>query len=284
LSTVTAMSQAIPLLEKTTDEFRNFVDSPFEEIVCRTYRLNHTYQTVEFVAKQKEQHLSFDKGQMTLWDVFTRLENIVDESDPDNHLPQIFHAFQTAESLRREYPDLDWFHLVGLIHDLGKLLVLPEFGGHPMWAVVGDTFPVGCAFSPKIAKALFFVDNPDIKNFHYSTTHGIYEPQCGVENLTMSWGHDEYLYQVLVHNGCKIPKLGLNVIRFHSFYPWHRDNCYSYFMNETDHETLKWCQRFSQADLYSKGHTVPTQADVDAMMPYYKSLITKYFPKEVLDW
>ena len=37
-----------------------------------------------------------------------------------------------------------WFVLVGLIHDLGKVLCL---FGEPQWAVVGDTFPVGCAFS-----------------------------------------------------------------------------------------------------------------------------------------
>jgi len=270
--------------QKSVDEFRNFVDSPYEELVCKTYRLNHTYQTVDFVAKQKEIHLSFSKGTMSLWDVFKRLEKLVDESDPDNNLPQIFHAIQTAETLRRDFPEHDWLHLVGLIHDLGKMLVLPEFGENPQWAVVGDTFPVGCAFSPKVCKALFFCDNPDVTNFRYNTLYGIYQPECGLTNLQMSWGHDEYMYQVLVHNGCTLPQLGLNIIRFHSFYVWHRDGGYSYLMNDTDHETLKWCQRFSQADLYSKANKVPTQEDIDALMPYYQGLVAKYLPKEKLDW
>jgi inositol oxygenase len=280
------MSAATPqeICEKSVDQFRNFVDSPYEELVSKTYRLNHTYQTVEFVAKQKEQHLSFSKGTMSLWDMFKRLEKLVDESDPDNNLPQIFHAIQTAETLRRDFPQHDWLHLVGLIHDLGKMLVLPEFGEHPQWAVVGDTFPVGCAFSPKICKALFFCENPDVTNFRYNTLYGIYQPECGLAKLEMSWGHDEYMYQVLVHNGCTLPQLGLNIIRFHSFYVWHRDGGYSYLMNDEDHETLKWCQRFSQADLYSKADKVPTQEDIDALLPYYQGLVAKYLPKEKLDW
>jgi hypothetical protein len=44
------------------------------------------------------------------------------------------------------------FHLTGLIHDLGKILAHPEFGSEPQWAVVGDTFPVGCAFSDKASR------------------------------------------------------------------------------------------------------------------------------------
>ena len=43
----------------------------------------------------------------------------VDESDPDLDLPNIVHAFQTAERIRQEHPDKEWFQLVGLIHDLG---------------------------------------------------------------------------------------------------------------------------------------------------------------------
>jgi hypothetical protein len=44
----------------------------------------------------------------------------------------------------------DWFHLVGFIHDLGKVLAHPAFGAQPQWAVVGDTFPTGCAHDPRI--------------------------------------------------------------------------------------------------------------------------------------
>lgn len=49
---------------------------------------------------------------------------LVDESDPDTDQPQIVHALQTAEGIRRKYSEekYDWFPLTGLIHDLGKVL------------------------------------------------------------------------------------------------------------------------------------------------------------------
>ena len=46
---------------------------------------------------------------------------LVDESDPDIDLPNIIHAFQTAEQIRAKHPDKEWFQLTGLIHDLGKV-------------------------------------------------------------------------------------------------------------------------------------------------------------------
>ena len=39
-------------------------------------------------------------------------------------MPNSVHAFQTAERIRESHPDLDWFHLVGLVHDLGKIMAL----------------------------------------------------------------------------------------------------------------------------------------------------------------
>ena len=44
---------------------------------------------------------------------------------------------------------------------MGKVLCL---FGEPQWAVVGDTFPVGCAYPEKIVFYEFFKDNPDINN------------------------------------------------------------------------------------------------------------------------
>ena len=69
--------------------------------------------------------------------------------------------------------------------------------GEPQWAVVGDTFPVGCKFSDKIVHPEFFELNPDSKNPNYNTPLGIYTQNCGLDKVKMSWGHDEYLYQIL---------------------------------------------------------------------------------------
>lgn len=53
---------------------------------------------------------------------------------------------QTAEQIRSD-GNPRWFILTGLLHDLGKVLCL---WSEPQWAVVGDSFPVGCRFSDRI--------------------------------------------------------------------------------------------------------------------------------------
>ncbi len=93
---------------------------------------------------------------MTPWAALEFLNTLVDESDPDIELPQISHLPQTAEAIRADgHPD--WFVLTGFIHDLGKVLCL---FGEPQWAVVGDTFPVGCRFSERIVYPEYFALNP----------------------------------------------------------------------------------------------------------------------------
>ena len=65
--------------------------------------------------------LKFDHVEATVMEALEMLNELVDESDPDIDLPNIIHAFQTAEQIRAKHPDKEWFHLVGLIHDLGKV-------------------------------------------------------------------------------------------------------------------------------------------------------------------
>jgi inositol oxygenase len=50
---------------------------------------------------------------------------------------------------------------------------------------------VGCAFSDKIVLPETFAGNPDINDAVYSTEYGVYKPHCGLDNVMLSWGHDE---------------------------------------------------------------------------------------------
>lgn len=65
--------------------------------------------------------MAFSHFKSTIREALIKLNELVDESDPDTDMPNIVHAFQTAEQIRRDFPSLDWFHLTGLIHDLGKV-------------------------------------------------------------------------------------------------------------------------------------------------------------------
>ena len=252
---------------KTTEEYRNY-DEPVRDTVKEFYRLNHTYQTYDFVREKRANYLAFNKKQMPVWDAFQFLNQLVDDSDPDTDLDQFQHLLQTSEAIRRDgHPD--WMVLVGLMHDMGKVLCL---FGEPQWAVVGDTFPVGCAYSDKIVYPAFFKDNPDYTNPQYQTQCGIYKKGCGLRNVTMSWGHDEYVYQMLKDH---IPEGGQYMLRYHSFYAWHREGQYDYLLDDHDRDMLKWVKLFNPYDLYSKN---PEPPDWKKLKPYYEDLVANYLP------
>src|SRR5690349_17532848 len=176
---------------KAKDEFRNY-EEPARDTVKEFYRLNHQYQTFNFVQQKRNDFLTFSRKELPVWGAMEYLNTLVDDSDPDIELDQLQHLLQTAEAIRADgHPD--WFVLTGFIHDMGKVLCL---FGEPQWAVVGDTFPVGCAHSNKIVYPEFFEANPDTTNPDFNTKYGIYSPNCGLDKVTMSWGHDEYLYQI----------------------------------------------------------------------------------------
>lgn len=250
---------------------------PIQIRVRDTYRKMHLNQSMAFVQDRTNYWCRFDKAEMNIMEALELLNSLIDESDPDVDIPNIVHAFQTAERIREIHPQHDWFHLTGLIHDLGKVMALY---GEPQWAVVGDTFAVGCEFADSIVyRETSFEGNPDLENRLYSTKNGIYKERCGLDNVTLSWGHDEYMYRVLKnHPTCTLPEEGLAMIRFHSFYPWHKGGDYMHLCNEKDMRMLPWIREFNRFDLYSKGDDYP---DVPSLIPYYQSLIDKYMPGKI---
>jgi hypothetical protein len=60
----------------------------------------------------------------------------------------------------------------------------------------GDTFPVGCRHDDSVIYHRFFAENPDSHDERYNTQLGVYSQGCGLSQVDMSWGHDEYMYRV----------------------------------------------------------------------------------------
>jgi len=257
---------------RSQEEFRVY-DAQAQPGVAEFYRLNHENQTVGYVLAKEKEYFGLQKGKKTIWEAAEFLNTLVDDSDPDTDLTQIEHLLQTSEAIRRDgHPR--WMVLVGFLHDLGKCLCLY---GEPQWGVVGDTFPVGCAWSKDIVFPEYFANNPDRDVPEYQTKYGIYEPNCGLEKVHLSFGHDGYIAEVMK------PFLrdeALYMLRFHSFYPWHRHGAYDYLCNDKDRAMLAWVLKFNQYDLYSKGHTRP---DAKALKPYYDDLFAEFLPEKV-DW
>lgn len=255
---------------KAKDAYRNY-DSPERDTVREFYRLNHRYQTFGFVQEKEREFLKFDKKEMPVWNAMEFLNTLVDDSDPDTDLDQLQHLLQTAEAIRADgHPD--WFVLTGFLHDMGKVLCL---FGEPQWAVVGDTFPVGCQHSDKIVYPEYFAANPDSYDERYNTKYGVYSHQCGLKNVHMSWGHDEYLYQITKDY---LPEPALYMIRYHSFYSQHREHAYEHLLDDHDRAMFPWVDKFNPYDLYSKSPKPPV---VSELKPYYEDLIAKYLPATV---
>jgi len=263
-------NELAPGSDKAKSEFRDY-RAEAKPSVKEFYRLNHRHQTVDFVRAKRAEYLPLARRKMGLWDGLEFLNTLVDDSDPDTSLAQIEHLLQTAEAIRRDgHPR--WFVLTGLIHDFGKVLCL---FGEPQWAVVGDTFPVGCAYSDAIVFPEFLADNPDSQVAEYQTPCGIYEEGCGLDNVLMSWGHDEYMYHVVKDY---LPPEALYMIRYHSFYPGHREGAYQHLMNAEDRKYMNAVRAFNPYDLYTKSAERP---DVDKLRPYYEDLWNEFFPPQL---
>lgn len=257
---------------KPRDDFRDF-DRRAPARVRELYRENHARQTLAFVRAKKAEYLPPRRRRMGVWQALELLDTLVDESDPDLDLSQRDHLLQTAEALRADGRPR-WMILTGLVHDLGKVLSL---FGEPQWAVVGDTFPVGCAFSDAIVYPELFAANPDARLAPYATRTGIYQERCGLDRVHLSWGHDEYLYHVL---RAHLPEPALAIVRYHSFYAAHREGAYEFLMDERDRARMRVVREFSAYDLYSKSETAP---DFERLRPYYETLVAEFLPP-VLAW
>jgi len=258
--------------ERPSAAFRDF-EATARLSVRALYRENHARQTLDFVRGKRAEFVPPRRRRMSVWEAIDFLGSLVDDSDPDLGLSQLDHALQTAEALRAEAAPR-WLVLAGFVHDLGKVLCL---FGEPQWAVVGDTFPVGCAFSEHIVFPEFFAANPDARHPVYSTRLGIYAEGCGLDAVELSWGHDEYLYHVLREH---LPAEALAIVRWHSFYAGHRERAYDFLLDPGDRALFEWVRCFNAYDLYSKSERPPDWA---ALRPFYEDLVAEFLPP-VLQW
>lgn len=268
--------------------FRLYPPTPTSPLL-QFYTLQHTHQTYAYnlSARSRFHSPTRPRPRHTIWSALLLLSSLVDASDPDaTALSQLQHSLQTGEALRRDgHPR--WMQLVGLIHDLGKLMAFVGGGVTQggQWDVVGDTFPVGCKFREEVlVYPGTWGGNADVGDEVYRTRLGVYEDGCGMGGLVMSWGHDEFLYQVLkgLRGRCRLPEVGLGVVRFHSFYGWHREGGYREFMAEGDEEVLEAVKVFNKYDLYTKRDQ---EVDVEGVRGYWEGLIAEFIEGDgVIEW
>ena len=258
------------------NQLRNYEENTPQQ---KLYKEMHENQTYAYVLDKLNQYSKLNNTKMKMSKALFLMNNFIDPSDPDVDDDNIIHAYQTAERIRKKYPNNKEYQITGLIHDLGKVLF--KFG-EPNWSVVGDTFVLGCELPKCIVYYDTLKDNPDFNNPKYNTKLGIYQKGCGLDKLKISFGHDEYLYQVLKQNkNHLLSEKYMNIIRYHSFYPWHTGGAYRIFMDQKDHIILKDILNFNDFDLYSKEDKKFKLTN--EIKEYYNGLLNEYFPEE-LQW
>ena len=255
-----------------SDPLRTYkIDTPQYHLYCDMYK----NQTLKFIKNKRKEYSQLKKQKMSIKKALLLLDDFIDPSDPDLDIDNSIHAYQTAERIRKKYPENKEFQIIGLIHDLGK--VLYSFG-EPSWAVVGDTYVLGCEFPKSIVYYDTLTESPEYNKYD---KNGIYTEGCGLNNLIISYGHDEYLYTVLKGNkNHKISPRYMDVIRYHSFYPWHTKGEYKQFMNEKDKIILKDVLQFNEFDLYSKEDETKI---TDETKKYYDTILDDFFQGD-MEW
>src|SRR5262252_4474392 len=212
---------------KSEEEFRNY-EADANPGVTQFYKENHAKQTYDFVLQKKAEYCGLTRGKKSVWEMAEYLNTLVDESDPDTDLTQIEHLLQTAEAIRKDgHPR--WFVLAGFVHDLGKVLCLY---GEPQWAVVGDTFPVGCAYSDQIVFPEFFAANPDSRVARYQSFYPAHKH--GAYRHLMS-AHDEQMFEwVRKFNPYDLYSKGRERPNLDEVLPYYRDLVAEYFPAQID--------------------------------------------------
>jgi hypothetical protein len=113
---------------------------------------------------------------------------------------------------------------------------------------------------------------------------GVYEPHCGLDKISWAWGHDEYMYRMLVANGTCVPREGLDVIRYHSAHPLQDKGAYRHLLKPEDKGQLESIRLFNRFDLYAKHENNDIREKIDDLWPYYKGLLEKFDLGRSLNW
>lgn len=266
-------------------DFRNYEKSC--DSVKNLYKQQRKNQSLEYSKQMIQKYCNF-KNKNSFWEIFDMIQ-IKDVSDPDISLPNYYHLYQTAEGIRKaNLPE--WMQFVGLIHDLGKVLYKKNFPQEDLekdgltedtqWGLVGDTFVLG----HRIPNSVIFPEFNNLNKDHQkykNSKYGYYKPNCGLNKVICSFGHDEYLYRMLKFNNIEIPEEGYYMIRFHSLYLWHKEDEYTHLENERDIKMKEWVKKFNKYDLYTKDDN--EKMDFENLRKYY-DLIVKKFVKNDLFW
>lgn len=153
----------------------------------------------------------------------------------------------------------------------------------PRWAVVGESYPLGCAFSEDLSCHRFLSVCPDRRRRIYSSTHGVYTPACGLKHVYLTWSAPEYLFTMLTLNNCPLPQDALALIRYQRFDSLVRHGAYTHLLSTQDRAMLPLLRRFARV-LAAPEAARSALSSQESRMRDYQRLADKYLGAHALDW
>lgn len=175
----------------------------------------HDRQTLEKVSYLKDKYSQPVFGKVYVWDLFRDLGRCIDPTDPALYcVSQLVHTLQVVEAMEKDGIDDEEMIIAGLIHDLGKLLLLTD----------EDPENIVCM-------------NTVVTN---------HEDGTGLDNCIFQWNHDELVYDRFKDH---VQEKIAWIIRYHSIMIKPNIN----LMNEKDRfYTDKYLKNFRKYDMESK--------------------------------
>eukprot|EP00546_Thalassionema_frauenfeldii_P021210 CAMPEP_0178899546 /NCGR_PEP_ID=MMETSP0786-20121207/2963_1 /TAXON_ID=186022 /ORGANISM="Thalassionema frauenfeldii, Strain CCMP 1798" /LENGTH=496 /DNA_ID=CAMNT_0020570421 /DNA_START=346 /DNA_END=1832 /DNA_ORIENTATION=+ len=243
------------------------------------YRESWIKQTIVYVKEMKERYCNFLLAKMTLRQVIDLVRAI--RCHPHNTQPTGASirtlSFSSAEKARSEgLPD--WVQLVALIHNLGVVISLldtqtaadAEDGYN--WTIASRSRVVGCAAPERASFSEYRKLNAEDQ--YYSTPQGIYDVNCGLENVLLSWSGPEYMYSFMKYNGALLPDEGFYMLRYFCLGDWHTHDEYKQLTNEKDENMKTFVSEFDslrRSALTDIGEELP-ESECDRLWHEYYSL------------
>ncbi|KAL7500918.1 hypothetical protein ACHAWT_008971 [Skeletonema menzelii] len=221
-------------------------------------------QTYEYVQSMRLTFLNFSLGKATLFEalgwihafpaypfhVWCSDDNIGSSMVSSPSLRTL--SVLMAEAARDEgLPD--WVQLVALFHELGEAVkkLDPNNTGKMAdsiydWTISTRSRVVGCATPGCATFSEFRHFNTDLLDARYSSDKGVYESNCGLDNVLLQWSGSEYMYHLLRHNHTALPSEALAMVRYFLLGDWHEHHEYTSITNEYDDDKLQWVSDFDR--------------------------------------
>uniref|UniRef100_A0A7S0TB77 Inositol oxygenase n=1 Tax=Pseudo-nitzschia delicatissima TaxID=44447 RepID=A0A7S0TB77_9STRA len=279
------------------------------------YRRMWKTQSIAYVEKMREKHLTFALGSMTIEKALDHTQHLLanpfsmsgaEVSCSDIRPPSVRTLlFHTAELARKEgHPD--WVQFIALVHGLASILTCLRSNSSDTsnmagkddgnsdfdWTIPVDARVMGCKASENSIFQEFRTLNPDQDDPRYNTANGLYQEHIGLENFILSWTSNEYMYHMLKHNNVRLPTEAFAILRLVPLVDWHKWGNHESLSNEDDEEVKPFVadvyelfERSRDTVTSSRSSKETSERECRELWTNHYSLIAnKYGAGGILEW